>query len=339
MTLLATPPLHAPPTPVSTGHLPDHGTVAAVLADAYQRHVDTTAGTVADYIPALATADPDAFGLALAGVDGHVTAVGHAYETFSIQSVSKAFVYALACETHGHRAVRDLIGVNATGLGFSSVMAIELHDGHPMNPLVNAGALATTALMPGASPVARWLALQNGLAAFAGRPLALDIDVYESEAATNQRNRALAHLLASYGHLDADPEETLDLYTKQCSILVTARDLAVMGATLADGGVNPVTGQQVVHPAVARDTLAVLASAGMYEHSGEWLFEIGLPAKSGVSGAVLSVAPGKGALAAWSPPLDHVGTSVRARRATEHVTRPLGLDIFASAPCTPEAHR
>lgn len=334
-----TPDRHAPPATISTGRLPDRTIIDTVLADAHVRASALTHGTVADYIPALAAADPDSFGIALAGTDGHVTTVGHADTAFSLQSVSKAFVYALACETHGHRAVRDLVGVNATGLAFSSVMALELHDGHPMNPLVNAGALVTTSLVPGNSAVARWITVQTWLSALAGRPLSLDTDVYESESATNQRNRALAHLLASYGHLDGDPEATLDLYTKQCSVLVTARDLAVMGATLADGGVNPLTGEQVVHPAVARDTLAVLASAGMYEHSGEWLFEIGLPAKSGVSGAVLSVAPGKCALAAWSPPLDPVGTSVRARRATEHIARELGLDIFASVPVAPEAGR
>ena len=339
MTLLATCDQHAPPTTVSTGTLPGRETVDAVLADAYRTHLGTTDGTVADYIPALAAASPHAFGIALAGVDGQVSAVGSAFEPFSLQSVSKAFVYALVCDAHGHRTVRDRIGVNATGLPFSSVMALELNDGHPMNPLVNVGAIATTAMLPGETPVTRWLMLVDGLSAFAGRPLELDHDVYASETATNQRNRALAHLLRSYGHLDADPEDALDLYTRQCSLRVTARDLAVMGATLADGGVNPVTGERVVHADVARDTLAVLASAGMYEHSGEWLFEVGLPAKSGVSGAVVSVAPGKGALAAWSPPLDHVGTSVRARRATEHVTRALGLDIFASAPHTPEAHR
>jgi glutaminase len=221
-------------------------------------------------------------------------------------------------------------------LAFNSVMAIELHDGHPMNPMVNAGALATTALVPGATPAAKWAFVLEGLSRFAGRTLALDVPTYESEVATNQRNRAIARLLESYGRIEQDPLEVVDLYTKQCSLLVSARDLAVMGATLADGGVNPVTGERVVAASVCRDTLAVLAASGLYEHSGEWLFEIGVPGKSGVSGGVVAVAPGKAGIGTFSPRLDGAGNSVRGQRATAFLSRSLGLDVFASSAHRPE---
>lgn len=227
--------------------------------------------------------------------------------------------------------VRDVVGVNNTGLAFDSVVAVELNDGHPMNPMVNAGALATTALMAGETAAERWEGVKRGLSRFAGRPLELDELVYESEAATNHRNRALAALLESYARITVDPLELVDVYTKQCALRVDARDLAVMGATLADGGVNPVTGERVVSPGVCRDTLAVMAANGLYERSGEWLFEIGLPGKSGVAGGIVTIAPGKGGIGVFSPRLDSAGNSVRGQRATAYFSRALGLNIFASA--------
>jgi glutaminase len=177
--------------------------------------------------------------------------------------------------------------------------------------------------------------VQAGLAAFAGRPLDLDEDVYASEAATNRRNRGVAHLLRSYGRMYFDPDEATDVYTRLCSLAVTARDLAVMGATLADGGVNPVTGRRVVSAATARAVLAVLATAGLYERSGDWLFDIGLPGKSGVSGGIVTMAPGKGGLGTFSPPLDRAGNSVRGVLVTRHLSQALGLDVFASRPGVP----
>lgn len=317
---------------VSTGTLPGWGQVDAMVAEAHERNQACLDGAVADYIPVLAAADPELFGVCVAEVNGGIHVAGDADVEFSIQSISKAFVYALVCETYGHSSVAELVGVNNTGLAFNSVIAIELNDGHPMNPMVNAGALATTALMPGETAAEQWDAIHTGLSAFAGRHLELDEDVYESEAASNHRNRAIAGLLESYGRIKRDPLEVVDVYTRQCSLRVSARDLAIMGATLADGGVNPVTGVRVVSAEVCRDTLAVLAANGLYENSGEWLFEIGLPGKSGVAGGLITIAPGKAGIGAFSPRLDAAGNSVRGQRATAYLSRVLGLNIFASQP-------
>jgi glutaminase len=316
---------------VSTGSLPGWDRVDALVQAAFERNRAHDDGAVADYIPILAAADPHLFGVAVAGVDGSVHVAGDSDVEFTIQSMSKAFVYALVCEALSHEVVRDRVGVNNTGLAFNSVMAIELNDGRPMNPMVNAGALATSGLLPGKTPAEQWETARIGLSAFAGRPLELDGAVYESESRTNQRNRAIAQLLESYGRIELDPLDVVDVYTKQCSLRVSARDLAIMGATLADGGVNPVTKQRVVSADVCRDTLAVLAANGLYERSGEWLFEIGIPGKSGVAGGIVAVAPGKGAIGTFSPPLDFAGNSVRGQRATAFLSRALGLNVFASA--------
>lgn len=322
---------------VATGALPDPPRVDELVHEAHRRYADDNDGTVADYIPALAQADPELFGLAVVEAAGAVHDAGDAHRLFTIQSISKLFVYALVVDELGHNVVRDRVGVNNTGLAFNSVVAIELNDGHPMNPMVNAGAIATTALVRAASTAERWERVREGLSAFAGRQLRLNGEVYRSEADTNDRNRAIGRLLRSYGRLDGDPDDVVDVYTRQCALDVDAHDLAVMGATLADGGVNPVTGERVVSPDVCRDTLAVVAASGLYERSGEWLFEIGLPAKSGVSGGIVAIAPGKGAIGAFSPRLDAAGNSVRARRAIRHLSRALGLNLFASAPAV--AHR
>lgn len=327
----------------ATGAVPATATIDELLAAAYDRAAAHDEGAVADYIPVLAQADPEAFGLCIADVDGGLHEVGDTRVRFSIQSISKAFVYALVCEEFGHEEVLDIVGVNNTGLAFNSVVAIELNDGHPMNPMVNAGALATTALMPGGTASEKWDAVLAGMSAFAGRTLDVDEVVYESESATNQRNQAIARLLESYGRISHDPLEVVDVYTRQCAIAVDARDLALMGATLGDGGVNPVTGVRVVSAEVARDTLAVLAANGLYERSGEWLFEIGLPAKSGVAGGLATVAPGKLGIGSYSPRLDSAGNSVRGQIATAYLSRALGLNVYASeshfASATPEAPR
>ncbi|MDR2254891.1 MAG: glutaminase A [Arthrobacter sp.] len=319
------------PQEAATGPLPQWDRVEELVHEAYQRYHGHAEGTVADYIPVLGRADPGLFGLVVTDVAGGNHAVGDAEVLFSIQSISKLFVYALALERHGHARLRDVVGVNNTGLPFNSVMALELNAGHPMNPMVNAGAIATTALLGDGDPFASWAALDAGLAAFAGRTLSLDEEVYSSEAESNERNLALGKLLTNYGRLEGDSDALVDVYTRQCALAVTAQDIALMGATLADGGVNPVTGLRVVSEEVARDALSVAAAAGMYERSGEWLFEIGLPAKSGVAGGIVAVAPGKGAVGAFSPPLDSAGNSVRSQLAIAFLSRAMGLNLFASS--------
>ena len=328
------PPVPGPSAPrrVSTGALPDPEHVLELLSSAHERirHVDD--GTLADYIPALAEAPPGAFGACVAGVGGSVVSVGDARTEFSIQSVSKPFVFALVCEAVGHDVARERLGANSTGLPFDSVMAIELSEDRTLNPMVNAGAIATTSMVPGATAEQRWQFVLEGLSAFAGRELVVDREVLDSEMATNLRNQGIAHLMDSYGHIATDPDDATELYTKQCSLSVNAEDLAVMGATLADGGVNPVTGVRVVDPDVCTRVLALLATAGMYELSGDWLYDVGLPGKSGVSGGMVTIAPGKGGLGTWSPLLDAAGNSVRGQLLTHEMSVGLGLNLFASAP-------
>jgi glutaminase len=323
------------PTRVSTGELPTAEHIERLLDEAYQRYRDLDDGAVADYIPVLAAADPHQFGICIAGVRGATRMVGDALTPFSIQSISKVFVYALACRLHGDDVVRRAVGVNSTGLPFDSVMAVELNAGMPMNPMVNAGAIATTALIPGDTVADRFELIRDVLGRFAGHPLELDQEVYESEMATNRRNLAIARLLQSYGRIEHDSIEVVDVYTRQCSLRITAADLAMMGATLADGGVHPVTGEQVLDARTCRVVLAVMTTAGLYEGSGDWLYDIGTPGKSGVSGGILAVSPGKGALAVFSPPLDHAGNSVRGQRVARFLSRGLGLDLFASEPVAP----
>jgi len=317
----------APPFPETT---------ETILREAYLAHRNNHEGRVADYIPALAGADPALFGIALVGVRGSVAAIGDARLPFSIQSLSKPFVYALVLDSVGPEAARAAVGVNATGMAFNSVMAVEMHDTRTMNPLVNAGAIATTSLVPGADTSARWDMIRSGLSAFAGRDLVIDDEVYASETATNERNRGIAYLLHGYGRLHDHPEATTDLYTRQCSLMIDAVDLATMGAVLANGGVNPRTRQRVVSRDTCRRVLAVLATAGLYERTGDWLFEIGLPGKSGVSGGIVTAAPGKVGLATYSPPLDAAGNSVRGQLATAHMSHRAGVDLFASDPAEPK---
>ncbi len=317
---------------VSTGHLPSGDLIRRYVSEAFERYRAVDEGKVADYIPALARVPRDLFGICIAGVDGAVHAIGDADHAFSIQSVSKPFLFALASEALGCELARERIGVNATGLPFNSVMAVELNGDRTMNPMVNACAIATTSLAPGADAEAKWQWVRDGLSRFAGRTLELDEEVYRSEALTNQRNRGIAKLLEGYGRMYADALEATDIYTRQCSLLVTARDLAIMGATLADGGVNPVTKKRVVGSTVCKRVLAALATAGLYERSGDWLYEIGLPGKSGVGGGIVTMVPGKGGLATFAPPLDEAGNSIKGQRATKYLSERMGLNLFASRP-------
>jgi len=324
------------PPRVSTGELPRPGDVQRVVTEAYERYQPNTDGVVADYIPALANVAPDLFGICVVGARGRSFEIGDVETHFSIQSVSKPFVFALVCAEVGYESARHQLGVNSTGFPFNSLMAVELNDDRTMNPLVNAGAIATTSLVPGSTAEEKFAHIRNGLSGFAGRELSMSEDVYASEAATNMRNQGIAHLLESYGRLYFDPDEATDVYTRQCSLDVTVHDLAVMASTLANGGVNPQTRQRVIPPGVCRRVLAVMATAGLYELSGDWLYEIGIPGKSGVSGGVVTVSPGKGGLATFSPRLDAAGNSVRGQLVTKYLSERLGLNLFASEPSTPE---
>ena len=318
------------PNWISTGSLPPRDETQRLVDDAYERFRTLAEGEVADYIPSLAVASPDLFGICLVDVSGYEYSAGDVAVPLTIQSISKPFVFALICEALGTDRARDLLGVNSTGMAFNSVVAVEIHPDHVSNAMVNAGAIATTSLAEGETLEDRWEFIRAGISSFAGRELDVDDEVYRSESASNARNQAIARLMRGHGRFYSDPEEATDLYTRQCSLLITARDLAIMGATLADGGVNPVTRRRVVSEETCRRVLAVMATAGLYETSGDWLYDVGLPGKSGVSGGLVTAAPGKGGCGTFSPPLDRAGNSVRGQMAARHLSDALGLNLFAS---------
>ena len=273
---------------------------------------------------------PRSFGLAVTTVDGQVFEVGDTRYEFAIESISKAFTLALVMEQVGSDEVRAKIGADPTGMPFNSVEAIELHGGKPLTPLVNAGAMATVSLLKANTSDERWQKLLSGYSKFAGRQLALNQEVYGSEAATNFHNRAIAWLLYSYGSMYSDPMEACDVYTRQCSVGVTAVDLATMGATLASGGVNPVTRTRVAAESNVPHILAEMTMEGLYESSGDWAYNVGLPGKSGVGGGLVAVAPGVLAISSFSPPLDSAGNSVRGQKAIEYIARQLKLNVFST---------
>jgi len=317
---------------VSTGALPPSPAVQEAVSDAYERYRMNTDGRLSEVYPSLAAARPDRFGICVADVVGNLYAAGDAEAEFAIMSVAKPFVFALVCASAGPALARDCIGVNATGLPFNSVAAIERSPDGRTNPMVNAGAIAATSLVPGTTADAKWRAIREGLSGFAGRELELDEEIYACASASNHWNRAIAELLASSACLYFDPVESLDLYTRQSALEVTARDLAIMGATLADGGVNPLTGERVVDAAVCRYVLAVMTTAGLYETSGDWLYDVGLPGKSGIGGGIVSVSPGKCGLGTFAPLLDAAGNSVKGCLTAALLSKKLGLDLFASEP-------
>lgn len=317
---------------VSTGSLPALAEIRRLVDEAYRRYLPVRDGAVSSVYPALREADPNHFGVVVAGVAGQTLAAGDSTVRFSIMSVAKPFVFAIACSALGVDEVQARVGVNATGLPFNSLTAVERVPDGRTNPMVNSGAIATTGLVGRGDVEQRWDQMLGRLSAFAGRTLAIDQELYRSAAASNHRNRAIAHLLHSLETLEADPDETVELYTRQSCVAVTAEDLAIMGATLADGGVNPRTGERVVDLPTCRATLSTMIIAGMYETSGDWLYAVGLPGKSGIGGGMVTVSPGKGALGTFSPPLDSAGNSVRGRLCATYLSRTLGLDILASEP-------
>jgi glutaminase len=316
---------------VSTGQLPPAQDVAALVDDAHRRYRDVDAGSVSEVYPALARVSPGLYGICVASIDGRVHAAGDAEVEFTIMSVAKPFTFALVCDVLGPDEIQRRVGVNATGLPFNAIEALALDDDGRTNPMVNPGAIATASFAPGSSAAEKWESVRGGLSRFAGRELVLDEETFASASATNLRNRELAAALAERDRLGCEPMGALDVYTRQSCLDVTARDLAVMGATLADGGVNPVTGERVVSADTCRYALTVMTTAGLYETSGDWLYDVGLPGKSGIGGGIVTVSPGKGGLGTFSPPLDEAGNSVRGQLAARFLSRRLGLDLFASA--------
>ncbi len=317
---------------VSTGDLPTPEDVAALVAEAHARFGGVEDGDVSRVYPALARMPAELFGICIVSAAGRVYAAGDADHPFAIMSVSKPFVFALVCQELSWDDVRAKVGANSTGLPFNSLAAVELSGDGRTNPMVNAGAIATTSLAPGQNCEERWRFLHDGLSRFAGHALPMNDEVCQSARETNFRNRGIVNLLHSLGRVYCDPAEAVDLYTRQCSLNVSARDLAVMGATLADGGVNPLTGERVVDAEVCHYALAVMATAGLYETSGDWLYDIGLPGKSGIGGGIVTVSPGKGALGTFAPPLDAAGNSVKGQRVAKFLSQSLGMDLFVSAP-------
>jgi glutaminase len=319
-------------TLADTAPAPGKPAIEAALHAAHAKYGGLREGKNADYIPALANVPPDLFGIALVTVDGQVFTAGDVEQPFSMQSISKVFTLATVFQQSGEQGVEETIGVDATGQVFNSIVAIEQFKGQEMNPLVNAGAIATTGMVQGADEQAIWRTIIGTYGAFAGRDLEVNQEVYASESATNQRNQAIAMLMHAYGRIRSDPARATDLYTRQCAVSVSTKDLAQMAATLANGGVNPVTRKKVLDAKYVPGILAVMATAGLYDDSGKWLFATGLPAKSGVGGGLIAVAPGKFGIAAFSPPLDAAGNSVRAQRAIADVSAALGGNPYAVTP-------
>ena len=274
----------------------------------------------------------DLFGICVVETNGIIHAAGDTDHEFSIMSVSKPFLFALICQLLGAEEARKKLGANATGFAFNSVAGIERTPDGRTNPMVNAGAIATTSLVPGATHEAKWKFIHEGLSKFAGRDLPMNEEVLKSALETNFRNRSIAQFLLSVGRIYCDPMEAVDLYTRQCSLNVSAKDLAIMGATLADGGVNPMTKERVVDPIVCHYALAVMTTAGLYETSGDWLYDIGLPGKSGIGGGIVTVSPGKGGLGTFAPPLDEAGNSVKGQLVAKFLSQRLGMDLFVSQP-------
>lgn len=303
--------------------------IQTYLQRLHAKHAANTDGAVATYIPELAKANPEWFGISLVTSDGYLYEVGDSRQPFTIQSISKPFVYGLALEDNGRTRVRARIGVEPTGDAFNSI-SLAPSTGCPLNPMINAGAIAATSMVAGHSHADKLLRLVTVLSTYAGRQLTVDGAVYESERDTGHRNRAISHLLRNFDIIPTDPEPGLDLYFQQCSVLVDTRDLGVMAATLANGGVNPLTGERAVNGSLVDSILSVMATCGMYDYAGEWLYTVGLPAKSGVAGGVLAVLPGQLGIGVFSPRLDERGNSVRGVAVCSDISRDLNLHFLGS---------
>lgn len=308
---------------------PRQDLVQSVLREAYEKFKNDSSGKNADYIPYLAQVDSKLFGIAVVTTDNQVVTLGNVDYSFSIQSISKVFTLALAMEELGPEKVFEKIGSEPTGRPFNSVSAVVDMPTHTGNPLVNAGAIATTSLISGKNADEKWNKILAFYGKVAGDKLTLIDEVYKSEAATNAGNKALSMLLAKYDRIYADPFESVDIYTKQCSVGVTAVQLARMGATLANNGINPATGDQVIKREDIPHILSTMTMAGLYDGSGGWAWNVGLPAKSGVGGGIVAIAPGKGAIAVFAPPLDEAGNSVKAQKVIDYVAQRLNYNLYS----------
>jgi glutaminase len=303
-----------------------------VVDAAYAKYKDLKDGKNADYIPILTETPSDLFGVVIVTKEGKVYSAGDVDYVFSIQSVSKPFTAALVMTQQSPEVLKEKIGVEPTGLPFNSKLALEIYKARSVNPLVNAGAIAAVSLVQASSEADRWNKVSQNLSDFAGHPLNVLEKVYDSEYSTAWGNRGIANLLYNWQRLYSDPEEALRVYTRECSVGVSAKDLGMMGATLANGGVNPVTKTQVMHARDVPELLAIMATAGFYDESGDWMYTAGLPAKTGVGGGIVAVVPGRFAIAAFSPRLNEAGNSVRSLNAIRDISGELGLDVFGPNP-------
>jgi glutaminase len=310
---------------------PRHEVVAAVIQEAYDKFKDDNKGKNADYIPYLAQVDSKLFGIAIVTTDNQVITLGDVKYSFSIQSISKVYTLAMAMDELGTDKVFEKVGSEPTGRPFNSPVAVVDMPTHTGNPFVNAGAIATTSLISGSDANDKWNKILNFYSRVAGEKLTLIDEVYKSEAATNTGNKALSMLLAKYDRIYADPFESVDIYTKQCSVGVNATQLARMGATLANNGINPATGEQVIKAEAVPHILSTMTEAGLYDGSGAWAWHVGLPAKSGVGGGIVAIVPGKGAIAVFAPPLDEAGNSVKAQEVIQYVSNKLHYNLYSPA--------
>ena len=301
----------------------------------YETYRDLNEGCLASYIPELTKANPDWFAISVVTKAGEVFEVGDSLENFTIQSISKVFVYGMALEDRDRHTLLEKIGVEPTGDPFNSVIRLDENSKRPDNPMVNAGAIATASLIKGADPTDKLNRMLDMFRRYIGHDVYIDAPVFMSERATGHRNRALANLLLNFGIIDNNIEEILDLYFQQCSVVVNCHDLAVMAATLANRGINPITQERAIDPGYVRDVLSVMYTCGMYNYAGEWAYKVGIPAKSGVSGGVIAVIPDRAGIAVYSPLIDHRGNSVRGIKVFEDLAEEFQLHLldFPLAQC------
>ena len=300
----------------------------AFLDDLYRKYTTLDEGRLASYIPELTKADPKAFGICIVTTDGKVFSAGDIAQAFTIQSISKVFAYGLALEDHGRDELLEKVGVEPTGDPFNSLIRLDEDSKRPFNPMINAGAIATTSLINGTDPTDKLNRLLAMFERYLGHEVVIDMPTFMSERSTGHRNRAMAHLMLNFDMIGRDIDAALDLYFQQCSVLVNCQDLAMMAATLANQGQQPVTKKQALDADYAKDLLSVMYTCGMYNRAGEWAYRVGIPAKSGVSGGIIAVVPGKAGIATFSPLIDKNGNSLRGLHVFEALSQKYGLHLF-----------